>query len=123
MGPARRRLVLAYSILAAAPAILAIAALTTVSPAGTREPTSSPAGPASGASDVARVLLVIVVVVVAAHGGGVLARLLGQPRVVGQAVVGLLLGPSVLGHIVPDLYTWLHSGGSSQAIDLLSQLG
>ncbi len=117
------RLTLVYVAGAAVPAVLALLALITMAGLGT--PTSGASVPKPGADgfDVGRVLVTIVVVVVAAHGGGVLARLAHQPRVVGQAVVGLLLGPSVLGYLAPKLYQWLHGGGSSQAIDLLAHLG
>ena len=124
MNPSpRHRLALAYIGAAAVPAVLALLALTTTAGLGTPVPPAPVIGSGSGGFDVGRVLVTIVIVVVAAHSGGVLAHLARQPRVVGQAVVGLLLGPSLLGNLAPNLYRWLHAGGSSQAIDLLSQLG
>jgi Kef-type K+ transport system membrane component KefB len=68
-------------------------------------------------------LATIAVFVVVAHLGGALAARLRQPRVVGQATAGLLLGPSLLGWALPPLSRWLHAGGSDQAVDLLAQLG
>jgi Kef-type K+ transport system membrane component KefB/nucleotide-binding universal stress UspA family protein len=38
-------------------------------------------------------------------GGGL--RAIGQPAVIGELAAGLLLGPSVLGHLAPDLHHWL----------------
>ncbi len=116
----RRRLVLAYTAIAAVPAIVAVLVLVAVSGTGQGVPAAAATSPAF---DVGRVLLTVAIVVMAAHAGGTLSGLLRQPRVVGQAVVGLLLGPSILGSTTPDLYSWLHGGGSSQAIDLLSNLG
>jgi len=47
------------------------------------------------------------VLLVGARGLGALARRLGQPQVIGELTAGLLLGPSVLGHIAPDVFQWL----------------
>jgi hypothetical protein len=49
-----------------------------------------------------RLFATIVVVVMAAHLLGALAHRLGQPRVVGEMVAGLLLGPSGLGAVAPS---------------------
>ncbi len=38
--------------------------------------------------------------------GGAL-RAIGQPAVIGELAAGLLLGPSVLGHLAPGLHEWL----------------
>ena len=42
-----------------------------------------------------------------AYGLGALARRLGQPSVVGELAAGIVLGPSLLGRIAPDVQTWL----------------
>jgi K+:H+ antiporter len=34
-------------------------------------------------------------------------RAIGQPAVIGELAAGLLLGPSVLGHVAPDFHAWL----------------
>lgn len=52
---------------------------------------------------VAFVLLGIVIILVVARLAGSLALKLGQPRVVGEIVGGVLLGPSLLG---PTIFTW-----------------
>ena len=44
------------------------------------------------------VLIQLVVIIVAARIGAWLLAKLGQPQVVGEILVGLVLGPSVLGH-------------------------
>ena len=50
---------------------------------------------------------------------GELARLLRQPAIVGETVAGILLGPSVLGAISPDMFHALfpQSGPSAVALD------
>jgi Kef-type K+ transport system membrane component KefB/nucleotide-binding universal stress UspA family protein len=47
------------------------------------------------------------VLLVSARGLGALARKLGQPQVIGELTAGLLLGPSVLGHLAPGVFQWL----------------
>jgi len=50
------------------------------------------------------VLLQLAVIIAAARLFGALARRVGQPTVVGEIVAGLLLGPSLLGWLAPDLF-------------------
>jgi Kef-type K+ transport system membrane component KefB len=50
---------------------------------------------------------------------------LGQPSVMGQLLAGILLGPSLLGWLLPDLQHWLFPAAKEQKsmIDAVSQLG
>lgn len=57
--------------------------------------------------------LVLAALVTAARLGGALAQRLGQPTVLGELIVGVLLGPSVLGVVYPD----------DPSIHLLSEFG
>ncbi|MGJ6965833.1 cation:proton antiporter [Streptosporangium sp. G11] len=56
---------------------------------------------------------------------GRLARRLGMPAVVGELFVGVLLGPSFLAHVAPDLSTWLFPQDSAQfhLLDAVGQIG
>ncbi|MEU0482408.1 cation:proton antiporter, partial [Streptosporangium sp. NPDC006013] len=45
---------------------------------------------------------------------GRLAGRLGMPAVVGELFVGVVLGPSFLAHVAPDLSTWLFPQDSAQ---------
>jgi Kef-type K+ transport system membrane component KefB len=47
----------------------------------------------------------VAIVLAAAHFGGLLARRVGQPAVIGQLAVGVLLGPTVLGATSARLFT------------------
>jgi Kef-type K+ transport system membrane component KefB/nucleotide-binding universal stress UspA family protein len=49
----------------------------------------------------------LAVLVITARGLGGLMRRFGQPAVVGELAAGLLLGPSLLGRLAPDVYGWL----------------
>ncbi len=49
----------------------------------------------------------LVLIVVLARGLGILAKRVGQPAVIGELTAGILLGPSVLGRVAPDVFAWL----------------
>lgn len=52
-------------------------------------------------------LVAFLVLLVTARSLGALAQRIGQPEVVGQLGAGLVLGPSVLGRLAPDVEGWL----------------
>jgi len=52
-----------------------------------------------------------------------LFRRLGQPGVVGEIFAGLLLGPSLLGHLFPQLSLALFGAHPSAPITIISQIG
>ena len=60
-----------------------------------------------------------------AIGMGALARRMGIPAVVGEIAGGLLLGPTVLGRLAPDLFTWLFppSGPVTSARAAVARVG
>jgi len=61
---------------------------------------------ALGAEDLLLPILTqLAVIVAAARLGGACARRVGQPSVVGEIVAGLLLGPSLLGWLFPEVFT------------------
>jgi Kef-type K+ transport system membrane component KefB len=49
----------------------------------------------------------LVVIVLAARGFGALARRFNQPAVIGEVLSGIVLGPTVLGRIMPSAPAWL----------------
>ncbi len=62
---------------------------------------------------------------VVAIGLGAVARRLGIPAVVGEIAGGLVLGPTMLGRIAPDLFAWLFppSGPIPAARTALARVG
>lgn len=54
---------------------------------------------------------------------GWLARKLGQARVIGEIIGGILLGPSVLGRISPHASSALFPSASLHSLDMLSTVG
>lgn len=68
-------------------------------------------------------LLQLSLIMLAARLAGHLARRLGQPRVVGEIMAGLLLGPSLFGLLAPDLFHWLFRSRDGTALTIMSQIG
>lgn len=66
-------------------------------------------------SELAHFLLSLVVLLVAALAAGQLFDWLKLPRAVGEIAAGFVLGPSVLGAILPDLSNWLFRGFAAQS--------
>jgi Kef-type K+ transport system membrane component KefB len=70
-----------------------------------------------------RLVLASVAIVLGAHLCGALAGKLGQPRVVGQMLCGVLLGPPVLGAFAPAVRDWLLPPQVLGSLTVLAQLG
>ncbi|MFZ4849476.1 MAG: cation:proton antiporter [Caldilinea sp.] len=51
------------------------------------------------------------------------ARWFGQPQVVGEMIAGVLLGPSLVGWLFPDLQAWLFPADSKSLLYAVSQVG
>jgi hypothetical protein len=99
------------------------AALIVVLPlAASRGPVRMPAAGGSAAPG-ALLLAAIALVALLAHLGGLVARICGQPSVVGQIAAGVLLGPSVLGRVVPALSGDLLGPPSLGHLQALAELG
>ena len=56
---------------------------------------------------VARLMLAMAVVIVAARLAGIGVARLGQPRVMGEVLAGILLGPTLLGKVAPGVEMYL----------------
>jgi Kef-type K+ transport system membrane component KefB len=74
------------------------------------------------ALDVRTILAVAVIIAVVQVVGGLIGRL-GQPRVIGEIVAGVLLGPSVLGIVAPDLLDLVFPSAVIEALHVIAQLG
>jgi K+:H+ antiporter len=73
--------------------------------------------------DPERFLAQLVVIIAATRLVGALAARLRQPRVVGEIAAGILLGPSLLGRITPDLSAWLFPPATFPVLLAVSHLG
>jgi Kef-type K+ transport system membrane component KefB len=67
----------------------------------------------------------VTLLLTAAHGVGQLFASLRQPRVIGEIVGGLLLGPTLLGIVSPEALAWLFpkAGATPAVLPILSQIG
>ncbi|MGH7497094.1 MAG: cation:proton antiporter [bacterium] len=68
-------------------------------------------------------LLQLTVILVAARLTGVLFQKLGQPAVIGEMVAGIVLGPSLLGLLLPAAQAFIFPEASMGTLRLLSQIG
>ncbi|MFF5707124.1 hypothetical protein ACFY7H_32250 [Streptomyces sp. NPDC012794] len=69
------------------------------------------------------VLVAVAVVVLACGAGGVSARGLGQPAVVGEIAVGIPLGPAFLGRVWPEGQRWVLPDEVLPSLGALGNLG
>src|SRR6266566_4745463 len=74
-------------------------------------------------SPILTLLIQIVIVVSAARGLGSAVRRVGQPRVVGEMLAGLLLGPSLLGRVAPAAIGLVFPSKSLELLNAFSLLG
>jgi Kef-type K+ transport system membrane component KefB len=68
-------------------------------------------------------LLQLIVIVGAARVFGWLARRVGQPRVIGEVVAGLVLGPSLFAALAPDTFAYVFKSTDGLPVSIISQLG
>jgi Kef-type K+ transport system membrane component KefB len=115
----------AYAVMIAA----AVAAVLAIRQLGARL-TAPPAAPATGPAlhgatpDVlARLLLALLVVILAARLLGALFRRIHQPPVIGEVVAGILLGPSLLGAVAPEVSAFVFPADVLPLLGLLAQMG
>ena len=69
--------------------------------------------------ELSRFLLILVLLLSASMLIGKIFQKLGLPKVVGEVISGILLGPSLLGHYYPALQAWIFDGSMIQS-ELLS---
>jgi K+:H+ antiporter len=93
----------------------------------TAPPRSAAAGPVGVATStpdaVFHVLLALTAVVVTGRLLGSLLRSVGQPPVIGEVVAGILLGPSLLGRISPELSAYILPISVAPFLNVVAQLG
>ena len=73
--------------------------------------------------DILLLLAQIAGILVAARLVGRAVGFIGQPRVVGEMLAGIMLGPSLLGWVAPGLFHSLFPPGSLGFLSALSQIG
>ena len=69
------------------------------------------------------VLLQLAIIVLAGRIGGEVAVRVKQTAAVGEIIVGILLGPSLLGLLAPQVFGYVFHSASGMPLQILSQLG
>lgn len=75
------------------------------------------------ASPLGLFLLQLLVLLLVAKGAGAVLKRLGQPAVIGEMAAGLMMGPLLLGSLLPQLHGALFPPASLGPLGMLSQLG
>ena len=70
-----------------------------------------------------RLLLQFIVILAATRTLGAFFRRFGQPAVIGEMAAGILLGPSLLGWLWPDAFSFIFPKDSLGNLQLFSQIG
>ena len=78
---------------------------------------------AGGLSYLALLMAQIVLIILLSRAVGSLIERIRQPRVIGEVLAGILLGPSFLGWFAPGLSAFLFPPSSLGVLNALSQLG
>jgi len=74
-------------------------------------------------SPVVRLMVQVLAIVVLSRLLSRALRFIGQPPVIAEIVVGILLGPSLLGWLAPETSAWLFPPESLPTLAVVSQLG
>ena len=82
-----------------------------------------PAATGPAATGISTALVAVALIVVVAQLLGELLQHWGQPRVIGEILGGIALGPSLLGAVAPGLEAQLFSPAVISQLNLLGQLG
>lgn len=74
-------------------------------------------------ASVGLLLLQILIILATCRIAGLLFKKTGQPAVTGEILAGIILGPSLLGSLFPDIYAFVFPEESFSNIQILSQIG
>lgn len=74
-------------------------------------------------SPINNLILQILVILLVAKLCGVACGLIGQPQVIGEMIAGILLGPSLLKNVAPQIHGAIFPAGSIDRLFFLSQVG
>jgi Kef-type K+ transport system membrane component KefB len=126
-GVGRRRTLLVYAAMMAVTVLvlLGVRALGT----GLEAPTAGhPARAAGGHAPMQlevlfHVLLALLVITITSHALGALFRHLQQPRVIGEVIAGIALGPSLLGRLAPEVARYVLPSSTAPLLGILAQFG
>lgn len=115
----------AYAALVVLPVVALFVVLGTTAGrgAGTGAPVAAHLGQEASTPGLSLLLAQLVAVLAACGIAGRVMRAVGQPRVVGEMLAGILLGPSVLGALAPSVSGALFPAESLGVLSALAQVG
>jgi Kef-type K+ transport system membrane component KefB len=96
---------------------------TLTAPALLNGTTGSARFPQVHVNDFLHVLLALALVIAVARTLGALFRWVNQPPVVGEMIAGILLGPSLLGHLAPSFAAYILPQSIAPLLNVISQFG
>lgn len=70
-----------------------------------------------------RLLVQLIVIIIAVRLAAYAARRAGQAEVVGEMIAGILLGPSLLGYLAPDVFSYVFASSNAPAFTGIAQIG
>jgi Kef-type K+ transport system membrane component KefB len=113
----------AYAVLVLLP-MAALIAIVQLGPRGAGVVSvATPAAPAAGSPNLALLVGQIGLIIALSRVVGAAMERVGQPRVIGEMVAGILLGPSFFGAVAPGAAAWLFPPQGFGMLNALSQLG
>lgn len=115
-GEASTRLSATMAVAGQAPVELALLPTDAAPPAGGDEPLA-------GSELSGRILLAVAVVILASRAVGSVFSRIRQPRVVGEIVAGILLGPSLLGLVLPGVAGYLFPSEVVAVLAVVAEFG
>ncbi|MCY7780515.1 cation:proton antiporter [Bacillus haynesii] len=68
-------------------------------------------------------LAVLMMVISLARAIGYACTKIGQPRIIGEMVSGVILGPTVFGYVFPEIHSWFFTSDVKSSLYLMSNLG
>jgi Kef-type K+ transport system membrane component KefB len=122
----RRRLALGYGLMIVVGIglfLIIIYVGERLSPAGAQRPASTGSAWPGHASDLYHVLLSLAAIILLGRWLGKLFLHFGQPRVIGEMVAGIMLGPSLLGRMWPEAMNFMLPTESAPFLRIVAELG
>lgn len=116
-------LAILLGVLSLGPKFRGATAPSDIPPLSTLSNTIQSTSPAQGFQNTAILLAQICVIMLLSRALGALAERIRQPRVIGEIVAGILLGPSLLAWLMPGPSAFLFPSPSFGVLNALSQLG
>ena len=79
--------------------------------------------PSESAGVLTHVLLALVVIILCARALGSIFRRFSQPPVIGEMIAGIMLGPSLLGHVLPRVSAYLLPNPVAPYLSVIAEIG